>query len=43
MGFLTFRGSFIGGFLGAGGSFLSDGDFASLLNICLDVSVSILC
>ena len=43
MGFLTFLGSFIGGFFGVGSSFLSDGDFALLLNICLDLSVSILC
>jgi len=41
MGFLTFLGSFIGGFFGVGGSFLSDGDFALLLNICLDLAVSI--
>jgi hypothetical protein len=31
MGFLTFLGSFIGGFFGVGSSFLSDGDFALLL------------
>ena len=43
IGFLTFLGSFIGGFFGVGGSFRSDGDFALLLNICLGFSVSILC
>jgi len=43
MGFLRLFGSFIGDFFGVGGSFLSDGDFALLLNICLDLSVSILC
>ena len=42
IGFLRLFGSFIGGFFGVGGSFLSDGDFALLLNICLDLSVSIL-
>ena len=41
MGFLTFLGSFIGGFFGVGGSFLSDGDFALLLNICPDPSVTL--
>jgi uncharacterized membrane protein YfcA len=43
MGFLTFLGSFIGGFFGVGGSFLSEEDFALLLNNCLDRAVSIFC
>jgi hypothetical protein len=42
MGFFGFLGSFMGDFVGDGGSFLSAGAFVFLVRICLDPSITVL-